>query len=142
MKPQSDIPPLPPTKIVTDVYADFFKFLSNCALDFIKDAYPRGEEIFQGSIVEYIISHPNGWAGAEQQKLRQAAVQAKLIDHIQSEHVHFVTEGEASLHFCLAIPAIPAITVEFLDFIYYRYPLNCCLGWKKYPYCRRWWGYH
>ncbi|KAE9397380.1 hypothetical protein BT96DRAFT_995850 [Gymnopus androsaceus JB14] len=69
---------------------------------------------FTGSRSEYVISHPNGWAGAEQQMLRQAAVQAGLIDNVHSEQIHFITEGEASLHFCLAsMPGLSNIPVEF-----------------------------
>ena len=51
----------------------------------------------------YIIGHPNGWEGLQQSKMRQAAVSAGLIGDSQADYarIHFVSEGEASLHYCL-----------------------------------------
>ncbi|KAK0209594.1 hypothetical protein IW262DRAFT_1486534 [Armillaria fumosa] len=48
-------------------------------------------------------SHPNGWEGTQQKKLCRAAVYAGLIPNNDKgqERIHFVTEGEASLHFCI-----------------------------------------
>ncbi|KAJ3522826.1 hypothetical protein NMY22_g11715 [Coprinellus aureogranulatus] len=55
------------------------------------------------SNVEFILSHPNGWGGPQQVQMRQAAVLAGLVPDTDegSSRITFVTEGEASLHFCV-----------------------------------------
>ena len=55
------------------------------------------------SDIDFVLSHPNGWEGAQQSKMRQAAVLAKLIPDKPEGHsrLSFVTEGEASLHYCI-----------------------------------------
>ena len=52
---------------------------------------------------DFVLTHPNGWEGAQQSMMRTAAVQAGLIpdNHDGHSHLSFVTEGEASLHFCV-----------------------------------------
>jgi hypothetical protein len=52
---------------------------------------------------DFVLTHPNGWEGAQQGMMRIAAVQAGLIPANEEGHSHlsFVTEGEASLHFCV-----------------------------------------
>ncbi|KAK0196222.1 hypothetical protein F5146DRAFT_997680 [Armillaria mellea] len=53
--------------------------------------------------IQFILSHLNGWEGEEQNKLKEAMISAGLISSGECEHLHlsFVTEGEASLYFCL-----------------------------------------
>jgi hypothetical protein len=55
------------------------------------------------SKAEFVISHPNGWEGAQQFKLRQAAVMAKLLQDTPEDmnRLRFVSEGEASLCYCI-----------------------------------------
>ena len=65
----------------------------------------QGDGIWEsvGTNVEFILSHPNGWEGKQQSEMRCAAVSAGLVATASeaSERITFVTEGEASLHFCL-----------------------------------------
>ena len=51
----------------------------------------------------FVLSHPNGWEGLQQSKMRQAAVTAGLVPDTRDGHsrIRFVTEGEASLNFCI-----------------------------------------
>ncbi|THV07788.1 hypothetical protein K435DRAFT_169479 [Dendrothele bispora CBS 962.96] len=96
---------LPPTKTVVDVFADFLQYLFSCATTFIQESTPGGLA-FWASIeddIEFVLTHPNGWEGAEQASIRQAAIQAGLVPDTLVGHarIHFVTEGEASLHFCV-----------------------------------------
>ncbi len=51
--------------------------------------------------VDYVLSHPNGWGGREQGMMREAALLAGLILKNDHSRLTFVTEGEASLHFCI-----------------------------------------
>jgi molecular chaperone DnaK (HSP70) len=50
-----------------------------------------------------VLSHPNGWEGAQQDKVRQAAILAGVIPDTNDGYSRllFVTEGEASLHFAI-----------------------------------------
>ncbi|KZT03735.1 uncharacterized protein LAESUDRAFT_659042 [Laetiporus sulphureus 93-53] len=99
-----DLPMLPPSKTVVQILADFMRYLYKCAKEYISQEHPIGRRLLQSqSDVEYVLAHPNGWGGSQQAKMRRAAVFAGLIpdsDDGQSR-IHFVTEGEASLHYCL-----------------------------------------
>ncbi|EPQ55250.1 hypothetical protein GLOTRDRAFT_42483 [Gloeophyllum trabeum ATCC 11539] len=100
-----DIPPLPANKTVVDVFADFLAYLFQCVKNYISTAHAAGETLLQslqGSI-DFVMGHPNGWGGLQQQKMRQAAVKAGLVPNVDAarRRVQFVTEGEASLYYCL-----------------------------------------
>lgn len=102
---KTTIPPLPPNKTITDVFADFMKYLLQCAKLYITRSHPSGES-FWPSVerdIIYILTHPNGWGGAQQTQMRTAAIKAGLVanESAGQERIHFVTEGEASLHFCI-----------------------------------------
>ncbi len=53
--------------------------------------------------INFILSHPNGWEGRQQSEMRNAAISAGLVKSEAEalDRVSFVTEGEASLHYCL-----------------------------------------
>ena len=53
--------------------------------------------------MQFVLSHPNGWEGAQQAKMRRAAIQGGLIPDTDEgrSRIRFVTEGEASLHACV-----------------------------------------
>lgn len=114
------IPPLPKGKGVGDIFADYLRYLSSSAFRYIENSH--GADMWQslsetlhpasdengrypaGEGVIYILSHPNGWEGYQQQIYSQAAVKAGLLqDDIEclAERLHFVTEGEASLHWAM-----------------------------------------
>lgn len=96
---------LPPGKDVVTVFADFLRYLFSCAKGFILDSHPNGSSIWDSVVdhIEFVLAHPNGWEGLQQGKMRQAAVLAGLVPDSASGHsrVHFVTEAEASLHYCI-----------------------------------------
>jgi predicted transcriptional regulator len=41
-----------------------------------------------------ILTTPNGWEGAQQNRMRQAAIKAGLVDQEGGRRVKFVTEAE------------------------------------------------
>ncbi|KAF8805181.1 hypothetical protein BYT27DRAFT_7192862 [Phlegmacium glaucopus] len=100
-----DIPPLPLNKTVVEVFADFLKYLLECASSYIQETHVNGTDLWSSvkSQIDFVLSHPNGWEGAQQNEMRRAAVLAGLIPDNTSGHsrISFVTEGEASLHFCV-----------------------------------------
>ena len=85
------------------VFADFLSYLLECASSYIQDTHANGPELWNSvkSDIDFVLSHPNGWEGAQQSEIRRAAVLAELIPDNESGHsrISFVTEGEASLHF-------------------------------------------
>ncbi|KZT03737.1 uncharacterized protein LAESUDRAFT_814408 [Laetiporus sulphureus 93-53] len=86
------------------ILADFMRYLYKCAKEYISEEHPIGRRLLQSeSDVEFVLAHPNGWGGSQQAKMRRAAVLAGLIPDsaVGQSRIHFVTEGEASLHYCI-----------------------------------------
>ncbi|KAJ2917710.1 hypothetical protein MD484_g2727, partial [Candolleomyces efflorescens] len=100
---RDEIPPLPPNKTVVQVFTDYMKYLHQCAKIYISDTH--GNMLWRSleNEIVYVLTHPNGWEGRQQATMRQAAILAGFIpDTVEGRsRVLFVTEGEASLHFCL-----------------------------------------
>jgi len=100
-----DIPPLPGNVTPLRAFADFLRYLFRCARTYIQDTHTCGEDLWKSveKHLEFVLSHPNGWEGPQQSQMRQAAILAGLIPDNSEGHsrIRFVTEGEASLHFCV-----------------------------------------
>ena len=88
---------------MTEVLGDFLRYLLECASSYIQDTHINGPDLWNlvKSHIEFVLSHPNGWEGTQQSKMRRAAVLGGLVPDNESGHsrISFVTEGEASLHF-------------------------------------------
>ncbi|KAF6752179.1 hypothetical protein DFP72DRAFT_456544 [Ephemerocybe angulata] len=101
---EPELPPLPPNKTVEQVLTDFMRYLRECAKIYIAETH--GDRLWaslEGDIM-YVLTHPNGWEGQQQAQMRRAAVCAGLTPNGEeaNERITFVTEGEASLHFCIS----------------------------------------
>ena len=83
--------------------ADFMRYLYQCARTFIQDTHANGQMLWTSveSRIDFVLTHPNGWEGAQQSQIRHAAVLAGLIPEDGQDRIQLVTEGEASLHFCI-----------------------------------------
>lgn len=99
------IPPLPKNKSIVRVFADFMRYLYDCAKNYIQESHANGVSLWASvdENIEFVLAHPNGWEGAQQQQMRDAALLANLVPSTPEgqARIHFVTEGEASLHFCI-----------------------------------------
>lgn len=99
------LPPLPPDKTIVQVFADFLRYLFQCAESYIQQTHANGHVLWASveHDIDYVLSHPNGWEGFQQAQMRKAAVLAGLIPDDATGHsrISFVTEGEASLHFSI-----------------------------------------
>ena len=99
------IPPLPPNKDALSIFADFLQYIFTCTRQYIIDTFPEGLALWNSVAghIEFIFSHPNGWEGRQQEMMRSAAIRAGLVANTEEERIkiQFVTEGEASLHFCI-----------------------------------------
>ncbi|PPQ91259.1 hypothetical protein CVT25_006376 [Psilocybe cyanescens] len=99
------IPPLPEGKSAIAIFADFLRYLHQCARTYIEETHANGVELWRSleSRTDFVLTHPNGWEGGQQSLMRRAAVTAGLIPNSSDgqRRLSFVTEGEASLHFCI-----------------------------------------
>jgi hypothetical protein len=100
-----DLPALPPNKTAEQILADFLKYLYDSTKTYIKQTHPGGSAFWQSveKSVEYVLSLPNGWEGQQQAQMRRAALKAGLVanETQAQDRISFVTEGEASLHYCI-----------------------------------------
>ncbi|KAF6748622.1 hypothetical protein DFP72DRAFT_971152 [Ephemerocybe angulata] len=101
---EEPVPPLPFNKTVVEVFTDFVTYLNSCAKKYITETHGAALYNSLSNDIIYVLTHPNGWAGPQQAAMRRAATLGKLVPDTPegSARVIFVTEGEASLHFCLA----------------------------------------
>lgn len=97
--------PLPKGKSAVDVFGDFLSYLYRCTRSFFEDTHANGPKLWKDleREIQFVLSHPNGWEGAQQTKMRRAAARGGLIPDTDSgkARIRFVTEGEASLHACV-----------------------------------------
>jgi hypothetical protein len=81
------------------------RYLLDCTKRYFVEHIMNGRRKWSALLptAQFILSHPNGWGGKQQSKLRKIAVRAGLIKDTITDRarVHFVTEGEASVHYCL-----------------------------------------
>ena len=81
-----------------------------------------------GDNIDIVLTHPNGYEGPQQSMMRQAAVLAGLVPDASAAEarVRLVTEGEASLHYCLQSGlSTEAIKVDLLDSpVVYKFSLK------------------
>lgn len=56
-----------------------------------------------GDDIDFVLTHPNGYEGPQQRLMREAVVLAGLVHDAEDAdaRVRLVTEGEASLHYCI-----------------------------------------
>lgn len=101
----SSLPALPPNKSITQVFADMLSYLLSCGSKFIQDTHPLTARSWPSlrESATFVIAHPNGWEGVQQNQLKSAAILGRLVPDTLAgrARVVFVTEGEASLHFCV-----------------------------------------
>ena len=90
---------------MVSVFADFLSYLFTCAKRYICETHSAGDSIWASfeDRIEFVLSHPNGWEGLQQSKMREDAIMGGLVPSAAAgnAHVHFLTEGEASLNFCI-----------------------------------------
>ncbi|RPD70102.1 hypothetical protein L226DRAFT_470624 [Lentinus tigrinus ALCF2SS1-7] len=102
---EQNIPPLPTGKTVVQVFADFLRYMFKCAEDYITEHDPIMKLRWNSlkDTIELILTHPNGWEGLQESKMLEAAIMAGLVPDTPAgrDRVHFVTEGEAGLHYCV-----------------------------------------
>ncbi len=78
----AELPDLPAGKNIVQIFADFLGYLMLCTETFIRETYSivTGEvwDTLRTDMV-IVLAHPNGWEGAQQMQMREAAILAKVI---------------------------------------------------------------
>ena len=99
-----ELPPLPAGKSAIDVSTDFIRYLFQCAKTYIQTHHPDFLWASSEDSIHYIFTYPNGWEGIPQQLYRWAIGRAGLVPSTLEgrSRVYMLSEGEASLHFCMA----------------------------------------
>lgn len=90
---------LPPNTTVDDVFAHFLEYVKRQIQEYIGDQHADGHAIWSNLFPSMcvILTTPNGWEGAQQQRMRQATIRAGLVDSDGGKRVKFVTEAEVSI---------------------------------------------
>ncbi|CAE6374609.1 unnamed protein product [Rhizoctonia solani] len=103
-KHELKLDPLPPGVSLRQIYSDFLGYLLEHTRSYFEDRILDGKAIWErhSPTMEVVIAHPNGWGIREQAFLRSAAVAAGFSTSEEARSkVRFVTEAEASVHFCI-----------------------------------------
>lgn len=91
------ISPLPPGLTVDDVLSHFFAYVKDNVQMFVTNSYTSGNRYYDefAETMVLVLTTPNGWEGKNQNRMREAAIKAKLLvgDRVR-ERVRFVSEGE------------------------------------------------
>lgn len=137
---------LPAGVTLPRIYGDFLGYLLRHTQAYFEDHILDGKLIWKtyAPTLEVIIAHPNGWGTREQICLRSAAVEAGFTNAADAgDKVHFVSEAEASVHFCMFHTNLgtqlkvgyPAICWQWLKFdtgLSARSNFCCVRCWRVY----------
>ncbi|KAG8793238.1 hypothetical protein FRC12_003455 [Ceratobasidium sp. 428] len=86
------------------IYADFMSYLVQHAQAYFESRILEGPKIWSELCddMTIVLAHPNGWTIKEQNFLRKVAITAKYTTGAKAHtQIHFVSEAEASMHFCM-----------------------------------------
>ena len=95
---------LPKGLSIDQVYADYLQYLFKYTKQFFLQRQVGGKSLWERLLPSctVVVAHPNGWGFTEQDVLRRAIIRARILpESRQDSGLQFVTEGEASVHFCV-----------------------------------------
>ncbi|KAG8703977.1 hypothetical protein FRC08_002527 [Ceratobasidium sp. 394] len=98
------VQPLPSGITLEKIYTDFMGYLMKHTQEFFETRIIDGRKVWEDlhNDMTIVLAHPNGWTIKEQNFLRKAAVAAKYTSEGKAHaQIHFVSEAEASVHFCM-----------------------------------------
>ncbi|KAJ7262662.1 hypothetical protein B0H12DRAFT_304137 [Mycena haematopus] len=93
------LPPLPNNVTVDKIFTDHLRYIRDQVKAYITSTYGSGSDIWDimSQTMYVILTTPNGWEGSQQNRMRQAAINAGLVDQNGGRRVRFVTEAEAAV---------------------------------------------
>ncbi|KAJ7207969.1 hypothetical protein GGX14DRAFT_634628 [Mycena pura] len=94
-----DLPSIPNNVTVDKIFADYLRYIKEQVKAYISSTYGSGGDIWDtlSPTMYVILTTPNGWEGTQQNRMRQAAIAAGLVDSDGGRRVRFVTEAEAAV---------------------------------------------
>ncbi|KAG8921031.1 hypothetical protein FRC02_000483 [Tulasnella sp. 418] len=101
-------PQMPRNKGLIDIIADFLRYMASLAEKHFHEAMDADGRIWNEmrnkKAITYILSYSNGWNTSEHSIMRDAAIMAGLVPNTNQgrDRIMFVSEGEASLHWCMS----------------------------------------
>ncbi|KAG8739178.1 hypothetical protein FRC10_006069 [Ceratobasidium sp. 414] len=98
------VQPLPTGITLDKIYTDFMGYLMKHTQEFFETRIIDGRKVWEDlhKDMTIVLAHPNGWTIREQNFLRKAAVAANYTSEAKAHaQIHFVSEAEASVHFCV-----------------------------------------
>ncbi|KAG2154597.1 hypothetical protein DEU56DRAFT_976373 [Suillus clintonianus] len=75
------------------------RYLFQCARTYIQESHLNFWRSVENSI-EFMLTHPSGLEGQQQQVRRAVEITGFISSKEEQSHVHLLTAGEVSLHFC------------------------------------------
>jgi hypothetical protein len=80
---------LPKGKTAVQVFGDYLRYLFKCTKDFIINTHAGGGALWRAleGDLQFVLSHPNGWEGAQQTKMCGAAVYGALIPDTDADSI-------------------------------------------------------
>lgn len=108
------------------IYVDFMGYLLRHTKTFFEDRVVGGPRVWEtcSPTMMVVLTHPNGWSIREQNFMRQAL--RKVGPEYEGCQVAFVTEGEASVHFCMFHSNMDsALNVRFYVWFEKGFDLGC-----------------
>ncbi|KAJ7629515.1 hypothetical protein DFH06DRAFT_1225951 [Mycena polygramma] len=93
------LPPLPENITADQIFTDHLRYIKDQVKAYITSTYGSGGDIWDilSPTMYVILTTPNGWEGSQQNRMRQAAIDAGLVDAAGGRRVRFVTEAEAAV---------------------------------------------
>ncbi|EIN04434.1 hypothetical protein PUNSTDRAFT_108180 [Punctularia strigosozonata HHB-11173 SS5] len=91
--------PLTGTLTADDIFSHYLGYVKEQLQEYISTVYADGPMLWTSlySSLSLVLTTPNGWEGRQQGRMRQAAINADLVDAGGSNRVRFVTEAEAAI---------------------------------------------
>ncbi|KAJ1299641.1 hypothetical protein OPQ81_002630 [Rhizoctonia solani] len=108
------------------IYTDFMAYLFAHTKKYFCEHILNGGKIWEEyhDDITIVLSHPNGWGTKEQGFLRRAAIAAKLVRSGNAHsNVQFVSEAEASVHFCMYHADLHRSMNKGVHFVKYLSPI-------------------
>ncbi|KAK6974608.1 hypothetical protein R3P38DRAFT_3335708 [Favolaschia claudopus] len=93
------LPPIPKHLTADKIFTDHLRYIKEQVKAYITSTYGSGSDIWDSlsQTMYVILTTPNGWEGSQQNRMRQAAINAGLVDQDGGRRVRFVTEAEAAV---------------------------------------------
>ena len=100
-----EVPRLPRGVSLKSVYTEFVRYVYQATHLHFEDSTPNGTEIWSRLIdkAAIVFATPNGWDTTQHEFLKGIAVNAGLFEGEDDaeQHIEFVTESEAAVHYVL-----------------------------------------